>query len=263
MAIFQGDYWWDVESMLFPKMNSIDLAPGSQDRIKSLPTRKVSNQGLAIDSVWADERNGTCLLNFFAHPRSISNFLIKINTTTIQDVVMILGPPSERFFKQDSRLSIFNPEGSDEKEHSTLFFNYFFLGIDICFDTSLRNATAKKVIIHGNVPGAVSFQKYERCRWSLIGSSLSNDATYPNSEMKFNKFAKQYPFKETPMVLNRRLECATTSLNDDGMEVIGETDEQHYDGDKLGDWGLTDLYGAPGLVIEVLKNGDIASLTIY
>lgn len=65
------------------------------------------------------------------------------------------------------------------------------------------------------------------------------------------------------MVLNRRLECATTSLNDDGMEVIGETDEQHYDGDKLGDWGLTDLYGAPGLVIEVLKNGDIASLTIY
>lgn len=174
---------------------------------------------------------------------------------------MALGPPSERFFKEDSRLSIFNPECNDEKEKATLFFNYFALGFDICFDTSSRDATVKKIILHGNVPGSVSFQKYERCKWLLKEQSSYGDVITPTSEMKFDQFKDFYAFKDTPMVLNRLSVDSTTSY---GMEIIGENDDEgHFDNEKLGDWGISDLYGAPGLVLEVLKNGAIVSLTIY
>lgn len=318
MAIFQGDYWWDVENSLFPSnpikynhhnnnnnnngdsnglhhsnsSSTIDSTLNSTTTTTTTTTTKSSNSSsnsnssntsttsdlIHLDSVFADEIEGICVLHFSSHPRNISRYPIKINSTTIQDIVMILGPPSERFFKEDSRLSIFNPEGSDEKEQATLFFNYFFLGIDICFDTSLRNATVKKIILHGNVAGGISFQKYERCRWKLHsrgqtkhlndeggGSNNGTSVTTisPTSEMKFKQFSHLYPFKETPMLLNRSLEGGASSLNDDGMEIIGESEDHHFDSEKLEDWGLTDLYGAPGLVIEVLKNGDIASLTIY
>lgn len=55
-----------------------------------------------------------CTLNFGAHPQGIETFDIVLGVVTMQDVIMTLGPPSERFFKEDSRLSIHNPLDSDQ-----------------------------------------------------------------------------------------------------------------------------------------------------
>lgn len=321
MAIFQGEYWWDVEHTLFPVYSNTEVH-SPVNKPKAVGSAKLPSSQVSIDSVYADEIQGTAVLHFATHPRRASSFCIKLNKTTIQDVVMILGPPSERFFKEDSRLSIFNPvDGSEELERATLFFNYFTLGIDVCFDTSKKNATVKKLIFHGNVPGTVSFQKYERCRWRLHSrssgeaeeaegyhegheyseydehgqprrrksSTSTGKGLTPNSEMKFAQFAHLYEFKKTPVLLNHRLDNGNGVLNDDGMEIINEDDDDdiiedigpngnfqnprvstHLDDsmdafakDKLDNWGLAELYGAPGIVVEVLKNGDVSSLTIY
>lgn len=310
MAIFQGEFWWDVEQSLFPKSDDVSpISPGTKPLQTAFDTLKTTS----IDTVSIDEVQGTAVIHFASHSKGLSSFSINLNKTTMQDVIMNLGPPSERFYKEDSRLTIFNPvDGSEESERATLFFNYFAFGMDICFDTSKKNATVKKIIFHGNLPGSVSFQKYERCRWQISklaneadsaqmdnasddSNSESNDLNHtqlPNSEMKFRHFAHLYSFKKEPVLLNRRLECGTGILDDDGMEIIENDDEDMISGvshsditkplnskvsdeakadqdidllakDKLEDWGLAELYGAPGLVVEVLKNGDISSITLY
>lgn len=332
MAIFQGEFWWDVESTLF----SLNVTPNSAHSTLKQPKAAHGFQAaldtIVVNTVSANEVRGTATIHFETHPKGLSSFCIQFNKTTIQDVIMILGPPSERFYKEDSRLAIFNPvDGNEENERATLFFNYFSFGMDICFDTSKKNATVKKLILHGNVPGSVSFQKYERCRWTIERpkpESNSNnehhddnehheyhehnehgeqnnhhhnsneDASHliPNSEMKFQQFSHLYEFKKDPVLLNRQLEYGTGVLNDDGMEIIENDEDGMISGvtmpdlakfsgpssssngnenkhgnfiggaltkDKLEDWGIAELYGSPGLVVEVLKDGSVSSLTIY
>lgn len=171
----------------------------------------------------------------------------------MQDVIMALGPPSERLFKQDSKLAIHNPSGSDDTDgtQTDLFFNYFSLGVDICFDTHIRNSPVKKVIIHGNVPGSLPFQKYKRCRWRF-----SDGVT---SEHPFSDYASKYTQSSNPMMLNRTLESPSSSV-----ELVGDDPETNMSADPTAEeWGLTDLYGAKGCVFEVLKNDSVVSLTVY
>lgn len=58
------------------------------------------------------------------------------------------------------------------------------------------------------------------------------------------------------MMLNR-----TFDDMDDSMELIGDSSPM-YD-EKLAEWALTDVYGTPGLVFEVMKNGAVSSLTLF
>lgn len=236
MALYKGSNWSDAKKTLFE-------AEFAFEELEAAPT---------IDHVVVDESKGTCLIHFGYHPNSLSTYEIVLNSSTMQDVIMALGPPSERFFKEDSRLSIHNPLGSDEKDQATLFFNYFGLGMDICFDTSVEWATAKKLVLHGNIPGSIPFQKYQRCRWKL---RIDGDDAQPTSEQKFSSYSQRYT-SNRPMLLNRTLDDMHNSI-----ELIG--DSSPVDDEKLVEWALTDLYGSPGVIFEVMKNDSVASLTLY
>lgn len=235
MALFKGNNWSQVNKTLFTA---------------DLPFEESSP---AINYVDIDEKKGTCVIHFGYHAKSEEKFTIVLNNTTMQDIIMALGAPSERFFKEDSRLSIHNPLSSDEKDQATLFFNYFALGMDICFDTSSEWAVAKKIVFHGNIPGSIPFQKYQRCRWRLRDDS--DDYEQPTSEKDFSSYSQKYT-SNRPMLLNRTLDDMNNSI-----ELVGDTTP--VDDEKLSQWALTDLYGSPGLVFEVMKNDSVASLTLY
>lgn len=137
----------------------------------------------------------------------------------------------------------------------------------------------KKVIIHGNIPGSISFQKYQRCRWKLRNFDENNDDEVEvNSEMKWDQFRHLYQTNSQPMMLNRTVESLSSSV-----ELIGEENNRvggssggggggggggkervpGGENEGLSELAMTDLYGAPGLVFEVMKNNTVSSLTIY
>ena len=235
MAIFEGDSYAEATNDIFKPTWSI-------------ASRKDADEGLKIDIVYASTTpsSGVCQLIFASHARGLLDYDIEVGITSMQDVIMTLGPPSERFFKQDSRLSIHSPNDG-EGNYTDLFFNYYSLGIDLSFDSLVPNCPVKKVIIHGNVPGSLLFQRYKRCRWKIDNTTTS--------EHKFTEYADKFSRNKKPMVLNRVLESPSSS-----MELIGEPEIIEP---AMEDWGLTDLYGSSGCIFEVLKNGAVSSLTIY
>lgn len=222
MAIFKGHSWPEVFDKLF-------------DASDDLPYK----EKVEIDYIEASPAmDRKCIFSFLKHPDDVRQSTIGLYETTMQEMIVLLGPPSERFLKQDSRLSIHNPNSTISG--TQLFFNYYHLGIDACFDTTYHVPRLCKLIIHGNLPGSLGFLKYRRCRWRLAGST---------SETAFSDF---YQFERKPMILNQSLDSPSSSV-----ELVGEPEIL-----PMEDWGGTSLYGSPGCVFEVLGNS-VASLTIY
>jgi hypothetical protein len=181
----------------------------------------------------------------------LESFELDLGISTMQDVLMALGPPDERVFKQDSRLSIHNPQEQEHGTNSDLFLNYFQFGIDVCLDTTILGAPVKKLVLHGNIPGTLQFQKYERCRWRIGSLGVT-------SEMKFNAKLSKIETK-APMLFNRRtLESPTSSI-----ELVPVDDDIAEAAFNADDMGITQLYGTQGLVYEVLQNSVVSSLTVY
>lgn len=176
-------------------------------------------------------------------------YTAKFGSSTLQSVIMAFGPPSERYVKRDSRLLIHNPNDESDAEFN-LFLNYFDLGIDFCFDTKEAPPTLNKIILHGNLPASLEFQRYSRCRWTL-------EDNYLNSEDSVSKLLQRFPRANGPVMLNRTLDSPGSS----SMEFIGEDDSTSGSGTT---WGLTKLYAIKGCIYEVLAlSGLITSLTVY
>ncbi|PQE25319.1 hypothetical protein CJF30_00000025 [Rutstroemia sp. NJR-2017a BBW] len=183
------------------------------------------------------------------------------------------------------------------------FYNYFYHGFDVLVSTptlpsqlppskadsqkptnkiiptdATPRLVATKVIMHGNVPGSYPFNRHRRCRWeieylsskpkspiinsetafSIIESSLHNEwkSIYSNVEE-----AKQ---RQRGMVLNRDWgdspgsSCELLGGWEDsvgGKRSAGREDEKGL--------GNTTLFGFPGLVFEVLKNGTVSGVTVF
>jgi isoleucyl-tRNA synthetase len=179
------------------------------------------------------------------------------------------------------------------------FFNYFHHGFDafISHPTSSGPAfpgsglsdrpppntpsllTVTKLIVHGNVPGSYPFNRYRRSRWRiLIGDSADDDIT---SETHFEEISQRLrkvwrasyssASEETAlqrgMVLNRGWGDSPES----SVEFLGGWEEsaggKHRSTSAGPDGGQglgnTELFGFPGLLFEVLKNGAVSSMTIY
>lgn len=229
MAVYKGYSWPEVCPNLF-------------DISYELPYK----EEIELDYIEADPYSTrVCTLHFLSHPDSqITKSEICLGTTTMQEIIVLLGPPSARFLKQDSRLSIHNPQSV--ASGTQLFFNYYHLGLDACFDTTCQVPRLCKLVLHGNLPGSLSYQKYKRCRWKLFDS---NTKFNEDSESEFSQF---YGYEMKPMILNRSLDSPSSS-----MVLVGEPDVL-----PMEDWGVTSLHGSSGCVFEVL--GDlVSSLTIY
>jgi hypothetical protein len=183
------------------------------------------------------------------------------------------------------------------------FYNYFYLGFDVLVSTpaipsrpppskdpnpdvpepgikstSADRQVATKVILHGNVPGSYPFNRHRRCRWEISYLSPSpEDSATTDSETPFadieerlrDEWRSIYPSeaeaqqKQRGMVLNRGWGDSPGS----SCELLGGWEESGGTnpgvGKGRGEDSTTTLYGFPGLVFEVLKNGWVSALTVF
>jgi len=179
------------------------------------------------------------------------------------------------------------------------FYNYFYLGFDILVSTATApSATppsqkgqniaeshikiespdrlvATKVILHGNVPGSYPFNRHRRCRWEL--SYLPHQDPPIDSETPFKQveeslrqewagiYASEEEAKQQQrgMVLNRGWGDSPGS----SVELLGgwegDLGREQGRGVQEGKDSTTTLYGFPGMVFEVLKNGCVSAVTIF
>ncbi|KAH7018421.1 uncharacterized protein B0I36DRAFT_368440 [Microdochium trichocladiopsis] len=140
---------------------------------------------------------------------------------------------------------------------------------------------ATKVILHGNVPGSYPFNRHRRCRWEIPYLTLSpglDAGAIANSETQFSDIEGQlreewkstYPSeadarqRQRGMVLNRGWGDSPGS----SCEFLGGWEDssggvaaRKFDGGN--EDSTTTLYGFPGLVFEVLRNGFVSAVTVY
>ncbi|KAJ5224989.1 hypothetical protein N7468_006214 [Penicillium chermesinum] len=176
------------------------------------------------------------------------------------------------------------------------FFNYFHHGFDafISYPTTPGPAfpgsglpdpstplpstqlTVTKIILHGNVPGSYPFNRHRRSRWMvhLDQSDYGFTSESPYDEIsaqlretwkdKYNGTPEERAMQR-PMVLNR----GWGDSPENSVEFLGGWEETTARGPRTGpdghDGGLgnTELFGYPGLLFEVLKNGAVSCLTVY
>jgi hypothetical protein len=147
----------------------------------------------------------------------------------------------------------------------------------------LNHLTVTKVILHGNIPGSYQFNRHRRSRWTLEHVP-SKHSQHLNSEMGFGDIAGQLKEVFRPYYDNaeeERLQQRGMALNrgwgdspGSSCELLGGWEDGStkkskfanpgsgmFEGD--GNVGNVELYGFPGLVFEVLKNGAVSSLTVY
>lgn len=178
------------------------------------------------------------------------------------------------------------------------FFNYFHHGFDvfISFPTvpgpafpgsglsdppapvSSHNLTVTKLIVHGNVPGSYPFNRHRRSRWKIqldtSGQCLDSETPYDDISERLRALwrgsyssAAEEKALQRGMVLNR----GWGSSPESSVEFLGGWEEsgggKHRDeteGTEVGQGlGNTELFGFPGLLFEVLKNGAVSCMTVY
>ena len=180
------------------------------------------------------------------------------------------------------------------------FYNYFHHGFDalVSFPAMIPPAfpgteddtasiplqsllVVTKILLHANVPGSYPFNRHRRSRWSIITGPSESQNSILTSEMPFDQVSEI--LKETwrhsyasadeersmqrGMVLNRgwgESPGSSVELLGDFEDPIGprNTASAFHDEGAQG-LGNTQLFGFPGLLFEVLKNGTISCLTVY
>ncbi|KAH7001514.1 hypothetical protein EDB80DRAFT_580724 [Ilyonectria destructans] len=179
------------------------------------------------------------------------------------------------------------------------FYNYFYLGFDILVSTrvppsqpppganqsaetrgengikshSPDRLVATKLVLHGNIPGSYEFNRHRRCRWEIAYLDPSSDSSSPvHSETKFPQiedrmnetWASVFPHSESQprqrgMVLNRGWGDSPGS----SCEFLGGWEESGARRAEANGDSTTTLYGFPGMVFEVLKNGHVNAVTAF
>ncbi|PYH91238.1 isoleucyl-tRNA synthetase [Aspergillus ellipticus CBS 707.79] len=194
----------------------------------------------------------------------------------------------------DSDDELFEPNALDPSSLPTeCFFNYFHHGFDafISYPTAAGPAfpgsdvgdstppspssqlVVTKIILHGNIPGSYPFNRHRRSRWKIILNQPSDVVT---SETRYEEIserlrsvwkgsyanAAEERALQRPMVLNRGWGDSPES----SVEFLGGWEESTGKGQRAGhdsnDGGLgnTELFGFPGLLFEVMKNGAVSCI---
>ncbi|XP_038050370.1 UPF0183 protein C16orf70 homolog [Patiria miniata] len=166
-----------------------------------------------------------------------------------QDVISALGCPSKVFYKSEDKMRIHSKTfHKDQPRTSDYFFNYFTIGVDILFDAATH--CAKKFILHSNYPGHYNFNIYHRCNFEIslpcVKAGLETEVCDDSAVVNITTFVKWDSLKkllvrpsQKPVVLNRASSMNTTNP-----------------------FGSTFCYGVHNVIIEVMPNNHIASLTI-
>ncbi|KAL1889910.1 hypothetical protein Sste5346_008637 [Sporothrix stenoceras] len=156
---------------------------------------------------------------------------------------------------------------------------------------------ATKLVLHGNVPGSYPFNRHRRCRWSIAYANTTGGAPPINAETPFSLIEEQLHAawrsiyssdeearqRQRGMVLNRGWGDSPGS----SIELLGGWEESQRVAEGRGGRGggagggggdpggstlrgvkgtedsTTTLYGFPGLVFEILRNGYVSALTVF
>ena len=196
------------------------------------------------------------------------------------------------------------PTTSNSGVSTECFYNYFYHGFDVFVSCpsspspglvpldveeeelvrvpATDRLVATKLLLHANVPGSYSFNRYRRARWFLDPEQVSTEDATLNSETRFSVISAtlrevwsstytnddQAKSLQRAMVLNRGWGDSPGS----SCELLGGWEES-ADGlrkdagqsiaDSVSGLGNTELFGFPGLLFEVLKNDMVSCLTVY
>lgn len=149
-------------------------------------------------------------------------------------------------------------------------------------NTSPDRLVATKIVLHGNIPGSYEFNRHRRCRWDIAyledptpGAEPppSSETQFPEIEERINERWKDlYPpgvgeTRQRGMVLNRGWGDSPGS----SCELLGGWEDSSVTAATAGlpkradgsDDSTTTLYGFPGLVFEVLRNGYVNTVTVF
>ncbi|GMT30402.1 hypothetical protein PFISCL1PPCAC_21699, partial [Pristionchus fissidentatus] len=154
----------------------------------------------------------------------------------VTKVMSTLGAPSKVFYKSDDKMSIHKgreKETVDPQPH--FFFNYFSMGFDILFDFTTK--TVIKFVLHTNSPGHYHFGIYARCEFRVAVSNEGED-TVLDTTSKHDDFS-HILYSQQPVVISRQ------------------------SSEDRNPFGATFAYGTKQVVVEVMDNFHIASLTIF
>ncbi|GAO49247.1 UPF0183-domain-containing protein [Saitoella complicata NRRL Y-17804] len=259
MAIFQGSNWGEAQA----KLGDIVGRPQSSSS-RSRGSQRCGD----VERVVVHVGSHAAIETGLDTPTSTIYF----GSSTVQDVVMELGPPEEVFKKYDNRMNIHRVDRkaspssslgdieSDDHAEADYFYNYFKNGIDVLFDG--REHVVKQVVLHGNLPAAFDFQRWRRVQWTAQIPDRDDCHTEDSitSEMEFGqvktKLSRRYGGAGDPMILNRGSNSPTSSC-----ELVGDGEE----GKEMSNtaWATTELYGWPNMIFEVLRGSGISRLTVF
>ncbi|VDM45257.1 unnamed protein product [Toxocara canis] len=148
---------------------------------------------------------------------------------TTECVLSALGAPSKVYYAAAEPMLI--KRGADSEQLRGLqphfFFNYFSLGVDVCFD-SMTNRVSK----------------YARCNFSIrVGDEPLTLTPTSKRESFIDRFTEGTDMATQQVVLSRN--------------------EKRSRSDAENPFGSTVCYGTNQVIVEVMSNGLIASVTLF
>ncbi|XP_047956532.1 PHAF1 protein At3g51130-like isoform X2 [Salvia hispanica] len=161
-----------------------------------------------------------------------------------QDVLSELGEPCEIHQKQVDQMVIHS--APDPKPRTTLcgyyFYNYFTRGLDILFDG--QTYEIKKFVLHTNYPGHSDFNSYMKCNFVIHNSGY--DGSFHQD-------------------VNSTSKCVITPSTKWEQKILGDSGRAaiQTQGSTSNLFGSTFVYGYPNVAFEVMKNGYIATVTLF
>ncbi|XP_062219872.1 PHAF1 protein At3g51130-like [Phragmites australis] len=159
-----------------------------------------------------------------------------------QDIWTDLGRPCGIHQKQVDQMIIHS--ASDPRHRTTLcgdhFYNYFSCGIDILFDGQTHKI--KKFVLHTNFPGHSDFNSYKKCNFVIYDAEA--EGTYQPGNVSKN-------------CITPHTKWTKEILGDCGRAAI------QTQGSMNNPFGSTFVYGYQDIAFEVMKNGYIATVTLF
>ncbi|KAF7110132.1 hypothetical protein CFC21_110285 [Triticum aestivum] len=161
-----------------------------------------------------------------------------------QDIWTELGRPCGIHQKQVDQMVIHS--ASDLRPRTTLcgdyFYNYFSRGIDILFDGQTHKI--KKFVLHTNFPGHSDFNSYMKCNF-VIYDAEAEGAQQPGNTSK-NCITPRTKWEQVKEILG---DCGRAAIQTQGS--------------MNNPFGSTFVYGYQNIAFEVMKNGYIATVTLF
>uniref|UniRef100_A0A915PHT2 Uncharacterized protein n=1 Tax=Setaria digitata TaxID=48799 RepID=A0A915PHT2_9BILA len=157
------------------------------------------------------------------------------DTSEVGSVLSSLGAPSKIFYTKADRMLIHRGEDSKKLRgpRPNYFFNYFSLGVDILFDCITNRV--QKFVLHTNLPGHFDFGIYARCNFSI---TITDGPTITPSSKRENFFGAF---------------CGDTAVQPVVLSRSGTENP----------FGPTFCYGTNQVIVEVMDNGFISSVTLF